>query len=154
MRYIPEQDTMQDALEKSKRTTYFKLTFPNTGNKLKVNPEQFLLHVHTDIHVCKQMGLDTNFANAEKAVTTAELDAKLAKMEYAQVCSSKKKKNKGNKSEGTIPDSKALVAANANHENVVMAYETANYLSLQKERRYLSCIVISSPTKSGNHGRK
>eukprot|EP00804_Cyclotella_cryptica_P006199 CCRYP_015282-RA/>CCRYP_015282-RA protein AED:0.37 eAED:0.37 QI:0/-1/0/1/-1/1/1/0/77 len=49
--YIPEQDLVQDALEKNKKTTYFKLTLPNTGNELKVavwasgTPEQFLLHV-------------------------------------------------------------------------------------------------------------
>eukprot|EP00804_Cyclotella_cryptica_P003682 CCRYP_016573-RA/>CCRYP_016573-RA protein AED:0.22 eAED:0.22 QI:154/1/0.5/1/0/0/2/0/56 len=29
VRYIPEQDLVQDALEKSKQTTYFKLTLPN-----------------------------------------------------------------------------------------------------------------------------
>ena len=49
--YIPEQDPVQDAHEKNKKTTYFKLTLPNTGNELKVavwasgTPEQFLLHV-------------------------------------------------------------------------------------------------------------
>ena len=47
IRYIPEQDPVQDVLEKTKKTTYFKLTLPNTGNKLKVafwasgSPEQF-----------------------------------------------------------------------------------------------------------------
>ena len=51
---------------------------------------------------CKQMVLDTNFADAEKAVTTAELDADLSKMECAQVCSSEIRKNKGNKLEGII----------------------------------------------------
>jgi hypothetical protein len=48
------------------------------------------------IDMCKQMGLDANFADAKKAVTTAELDAELdaelAKMEYTQVCSSEKKR--------------------------------------------------------------
>ncbi len=34
--YIPEQDPVQNALYKTKKTTYFKLTLPNTGNKLKV----------------------------------------------------------------------------------------------------------------------
>ena len=68
IRYIPEQDPVQDALEKSKKTTYFKLTLPNTGNELKVaiwasgTPEQFLLHVHTAMHVCKQLGLETEEA--------------------------------------------------------------------------------------------
>ena len=122
IRYIPEQDPMQDALQKSKKTTYFKLTLPNTGNELKVaiwvygTPEHFLLHVRTVIHVCKQLELDTNFDNAEKAVTTVKLEAKLAKKEYAQVRSSEKKKDKGNKLGGTIPDSEALVAAKASYE--------------------------------------
>jgi hypothetical protein len=102
MCYIPEQDPMQDlvqdTLEKNKKASYFKLTLPNMGNELKVaiwasgTPEQFLLHVHTAIHMCKQLGLDTNFDNAEKAVITVELEAELAKMEYAQVHSSEKKK--------------------------------------------------------------
>ena len=32
--YIPKQNPVQDALEKTKKTTYFKLTLPNTGNEL------------------------------------------------------------------------------------------------------------------------
>ncbi len=32
IRYIPEQDPVQDDLEKTKKTTYFKLTLPNTKN--------------------------------------------------------------------------------------------------------------------------
>ena len=57
---------MQDALEKSKMTIYFKLTPPNTRNKLKVVvlasriPKQFLLHMHTVIHAYYKMGLDTS----------------------------------------------------------------------------------------------
>ena len=75
--YVPQQDPVQDVLEKSKKTTYFKQTLPNTGNKLKVSiwvsrtPEQFLMHVHTGIHMCKQVGLEANFSHAKKAVTTA-----------------------------------------------------------------------------------
>ena len=96
--YIPEQDPVQDALEKNKKNTYVKLTLPNTGNELKVavwvfgTPEQFVLHIGSVIHACKQMGLDANFTNTEKAVLNAKLKAKLAKMEYPQVCSSKKKR--------------------------------------------------------------
>ena len=87
MCYIPEQGPMQDAFKKSKKTTYFKLTLPNTGNELKVviwvsgTTEQFPLHLCTAIHACKQMGFDTNVAIAEKAVTTAKLEAELAKTE-------------------------------------------------------------------------
>eukprot|EP00804_Cyclotella_cryptica_P007310 CCRYP_002540-RA/>CCRYP_002540-RA protein AED:0.40 eAED:0.74 QI:0/0/0/1/1/1/3/0/281 len=102
VRYIPEQDPVQDALEKTKKTTYFKLTLPNTGNELKVavwtsgTPKQFLLHVHSAIHACKQMGLDTDFAAAEKAVETTKIEAELAKQEYVTVRNAEKKK-KGNK---------------------------------------------------------
>ena len=71
------------------------------------------------------MGLDTNFDDTEKTVTTVELEAELAKTEYVQVCSSEKKKNKGNKPEGTIPDSEALVAAKASYENALKAIEAA-----------------------------
>eukprot|EP00804_Cyclotella_cryptica_P028114 CCRYP_010986-RA/>CCRYP_010986-RA protein AED:0.46 eAED:0.47 QI:0/0/0/1/0/0/3/0/219 len=102
IRYIPEQDPVQDALAKDKKTTYFKLTLPNTGNELKValwasgTPEQFLLHVRSAIHACKQMGLDTDFAAAEKDVETAKIEAELAKHEYVTVRNAEKKK-KGNK---------------------------------------------------------
>eukprot|EP00804_Cyclotella_cryptica_P014294 CCRYP_020763-RA/>CCRYP_020763-RA protein AED:0.44 eAED:0.44 QI:0/-1/0/1/-1/1/1/0/126 len=94
--YIPEHDPMQDALAKDKKTTYFKLTLPNTGNELKVavwesgTPEQFLLHVCSAIHVCKQMGLDTDFAEAKKAVETSKIKAELAKEEYVKVRNAKK----------------------------------------------------------------
>ena len=96
IRYIPEQDPVQDALKKSKKTTYVKLTLPNTGNELTVavwvsgTPEQFVLHVRSAIHACKQMGLDANFAKAEQTVINAELEAKLAKTEYVKIHSSKK----------------------------------------------------------------
>ena len=51
IRYIPEKDPVQEALEKNKKSNYFKLTLPNTGSELKValwasgTPEQF-------IHAC------------------------------------------------------------------------------------------------------
>ena len=101
------------------------------GNELKMTirasgtTKQFIMHVHTVIHMYKQMGLDTNFANAEKAATNAKLDAKLAKMEYAQVFSSEKRKNKGNESDGAIRESKGLVVAMANYERALKAIEAA-----------------------------
>jgi hypothetical protein len=119
---------VQDGLEKSKKTTFFKLTLPKMGNELKVaiwvsgTPEQFLLHVHNTMHMCKQMGLEMNFANAEMAVTSAEVDAKLVKTKYAQVCSSKKKKKKNNKSESTISDFDALTSTKANNETAVKSH--------------------------------
>eukprot|EP00804_Cyclotella_cryptica_P018328 CCRYP_017981-RA/>CCRYP_017981-RA protein AED:0.54 eAED:1.00 QI:0/0/0/1/1/1/2/0/424 len=107
VRYIPKQDPVQDALEENKKTTYFKLTLPNTGNELKVvvwasgTPEQFLLHVQSANHACKQMGLDTSFKEAEKAVKTAKTDVEIAKGEYVQLRNAKKKKKKGGK--GDVP---------------------------------------------------
>ena len=95
--YIPEQDPVQDALEKSKKTTYIKLTLPNTGNELKVavwvsgTPEQFVLHIRSVIHAYKQMGLDAKFAETEQTVIHTELKAELAKEEYVKLRSSKKK---------------------------------------------------------------
>eukprot|EP00804_Cyclotella_cryptica_P014437 CCRYP_004780-RA/>CCRYP_004780-RA protein AED:0.46 eAED:0.46 QI:0/-1/0/1/-1/1/1/0/89 len=45
---------------------------------------------------CKQMGLDTDLAVAEKAVEAAKIEAELAKQEYATARNAEKKK-KGNK---------------------------------------------------------
>ena len=62
--YIPEKDPVQEALEKTKKTNYSKLTIYHTGSKLKVmlwasgTPEQFILHVRSAIHACKQMEHD------------------------------------------------------------------------------------------------
>ena len=36
IRSIPEKDPVQEALEKSKKNNYFKLTLLNTGSELKV----------------------------------------------------------------------------------------------------------------------
>ena len=77
VQYIPEQDPEEDALDNTKKTAYFKLTLPNTGNELKVaiwasgTPEQFLLHVRTAMHVCKQLGLETEEAKAMMALEAA-----------------------------------------------------------------------------------
>ena len=42
---------------------------------------------------------DIKFLNAKEAVATATLDLDIRKEEYAQVCSSERKKNKGNPGE-------------------------------------------------------
>eukprot|EP00804_Cyclotella_cryptica_P005204 CCRYP_014246-RA/>CCRYP_014246-RA protein AED:0.30 eAED:0.80 QI:0/0/0/1/1/1/3/0/373 len=99
VRYIPEQDPVQDALKETKKTTYFKLTLPDMGNELKVavwasgTPEQFLLHG-----------------------------------EYAQLRNSKKKK-KGSKgdapgitTEAVLP---ALAEAKASYDMALKALEAA-----------------------------
>ena len=36
IRYIPEKDPVQEALEKSKKINYFKLTLPNMGSEVKL----------------------------------------------------------------------------------------------------------------------
>ena len=82
---------MQDALDKTKKTTYFKLTLPNTGNELKVaiwasgTPEQFLLHVRTAMHVCKQLGLETKEADAMMVLEAAYCKLDAAKAEYSKL---------------------------------------------------------------------
>jgi hypothetical protein len=79
IRYIPKKDHVQEALEKNKKTNYFKLTLPHMGSQLKVTlwasrtPLQFILHVHSAIYACKQMEHDMKFSKAEEAVANAIL---------------------------------------------------------------------------------
>jgi hypothetical protein len=81
--YIPDKDLVQEALEKNKKTNYFKLMLPHTGIKLKValwvsgTPEQFILHVNSAIHECKQMKHDVKFSTAKEAVANAVLDLEI-----------------------------------------------------------------------------
>eukprot|EP00804_Cyclotella_cryptica_P028378 CCRYP_016438-RA/>CCRYP_016438-RA protein AED:0.40 eAED:0.79 QI:0/0/0/1/1/1/5/0/356 len=127
-------DPVQDALAKDKKTTYFKLTLPNTGKELKVavwasgTPEQFLLH----------------------AVETAKIEAELAKQDYVTVRNAEKKK-KGNKQEapGTTTEaaSPALVEAKATYDKVLKALEDAASLSQRLERSPSSFMETSSPTR-------
>ena len=80
---------MQGALEKTKKTTYFKLTLPYTRNELKVaiwasgTPEQFLVFIHTAAHAWKQMRLDADFKEAKVALKSAILDFDIARSEYS-----------------------------------------------------------------------
>ena len=110
IRYIPEQDPVQDALEKTKKTTYFKLTLPNTRNELKVaiwasrTPEQFLLHVRTALHICKQLGLETEEADAMVALEAAHCKLDAAKVEYSKL-SREAKQKASNRDENPIPES-------------------------------------------------
>jgi hypothetical protein len=98
IRYIPEKDPVQEALEKTNKTNYFKLMLPNTGSKLKVTlwasgtPEQFILHVCAAIHACKQMEHDVKYQNTEEAIANANLDLEIKKEEYAQVRTSEKRR--------------------------------------------------------------
>jgi hypothetical protein len=53
-------------------------------------PKQFVLHIRSAIHACKQMGLDAKFAETEQAVIHSELEAELAKvggdLRYLDTC--------------------------------------------------------------------
>jgi len=70
------------------------------GSKLKVTlwaygtPEQFILHVRSVIHACKQMEHDVKFLNAEEAVATAILALDIRKEEYTQVHTSEKEEQR------------------------------------------------------------
>jgi hypothetical protein len=87
IRYIPEKDPVQEALEKNKKTNYFKLTLLNTGSELKValwasgTPEQFILHIRAAIHAFKQMEHDVKCQDAKEAVETAIMDLDIKKEE-------------------------------------------------------------------------
>ena len=102
--YIPEQDPVQESLKKTKKTTYFKLTIPNTRNELKVaiwasgTPEQSLLHVRTAMHICKQLGLETKEANTMMVLEAAYCELDAAKAEYAKL--RKKCQAEGKRSQG------------------------------------------------------
>ena len=76
------------------------------------------------------MGLDAKFAETEQTVIHAELEAELAKEEYVKLRNSEKRKNKGNKPEGsrsevTNPESEALAAAKAAYEKALKAIQEA-----------------------------
>ena len=60
--------------------------------------KQFLMHVCSAIHVCKQIRLETQFVKVEKNVETANLDIDIMKNEFVQAHNSKQKgKHKGSK---------------------------------------------------------
>jgi hypothetical protein len=111
--YIPKLDPIQEALKKIK-IIYFKLILPLSKSEMSVaqwasgTHEQFLLHVCTAIHACKQMELDLNVSRAQEAVSTEEWNLEVAKEAYAQVCIAKKKKAKGNKGEAAQVKSELL----------------------------------------------
>eukprot|EP00804_Cyclotella_cryptica_P018265 CCRYP_005976-RA/>CCRYP_005976-RA protein AED:0.46 eAED:0.82 QI:0/0/0/1/0.5/0.33/3/0/385 len=97
-----------------------------------------------------QMGLDTDFAAAEKAVETAKIEAELAKQDYVTVRNAEKKK-KGNKQEapGTTAEaaSPALVEAKATYDKVLKALEDAASPSQRLEQSPSSFMETSSPTR-------
>ena len=139
IRYIPEKDPVQEALERTKKTNYFKLTLPHTGSELKValwasgTPEQFILHVRAAIHACKQMEHDATCQDAEEAVETALMDLEMKKEEYAIICTSEKKKTKGNTDDGVQAASESLVEAKTAYEKAKQAVVAAK-LTVTTER--------------------
>jgi hypothetical protein len=66
---------------------------------------------------------DLKYLNAEEAVATANLDLDIKKEEYAQVCTSERKKNKGNSGEGVPAASESLVAAKTSYNKAKQALE-------------------------------
>ena len=71
IRYIPKKNLVQEPLEKTKETNYFKFTLPNMGSELKAalwasgTPEQLILHVRAAIHARKQMENDVKDQTAD-----------------------------------------------------------------------------------------
>jgi len=136
IRYIPERDPVQEALEKNKKTNFLKLTLLNMGSELKValwasgTPKQFVLRVRSVIHACKQMKHDVKYLNAKEAVAMANLDLDIKKEEYVQVCSSERKKNKGNSGEGIPAASESVVAAKTAYDKTKQALEAAKLATL------------------------
>jgi hypothetical protein len=76
---------VQEALEKSKKSIYFKMMLLHMGSKFKVTqrpsgtPKQFVLNVHTAIQACKQIELTMNFSRAKEAIATAMLNLEIVK---------------------------------------------------------------------------
>ncbi len=57
-------------------------------------PEQFLLHVRTAMHVCRQLGLETKEANAMMALEAAYCKLDAAKAKYSKLAKEAKQKAK------------------------------------------------------------
>ncbi len=83
-----------------KKITYFKFILPNTRNEVKETiwasrtSEQFLLHVHTAMHLCQQIGLDTNKANVTMTLEAAYCELEVTESEYATLAKTKKTKQR------------------------------------------------------------
>ena len=87
IRYILEQDPIQEALETKHQPTSFKLTLPS-GSEMRMTrwasgtSKYFLIHVRGAFHVIKEMGLNTKFKEDIDAVNAATLDLDIAKSAY------------------------------------------------------------------------
>ena len=107
-------------------------------SKLKVTlwasgtPEQFILHVCSMIHTCKQMKHDVKYSNAKEAVATVLLNLEITKDEYVQVCNQERKKTKGNKGGSNPTNSESLEAAKSAYENAAQVVD-ATQLAIMME---------------------
>ena len=68
---------------------------------------------------------DVNISKAKEAVETAALDLDIQKEENMQVCSTERKKSKGNPGEGIPATSESLVATKTAYKNAKQALEAA-----------------------------
>jgi hypothetical protein len=141
-------DPVQEALEKSKKTNYFKLTLPHMGSDFKVAlwasgiPKQFVLHVQSAIHSCNQMEHDVNCSKAKEAVANATLDLEIKKDEYAVVGSMEKKMTKGN------PGAKMA------YEKAKQALEAAKLATASEGEKPFKLYVNLCPMRPGNLGKR
>ena len=98
--YILEQDPIQEVLETKTKTTYFKLTLPGTSSEMRVarwasrTPKQFLMHVREAVHVCKEMGLETNFKEAITSIESKKLGLDITNESYPKLRKESKKMRK------------------------------------------------------------
>ena len=88
-------------------------------------PKQFILHVRTAIHACKQMEHDVKCQDSKEAVETAIMELDIKKEEYAKVRTSERKKTKGNTGEDAPAASESLVAAKTAYKKAKQAVEAA-----------------------------
>jgi hypothetical protein len=72
------------------------------------------------------------YLNAEEAVAMANLDLDIKKEDYAQVCASERKKNKGNPGASVTAASEALVAAKTAYKKAKQAVEAAKLAAMME----------------------
>ena len=123
---------MQDTIEKNKNT-YFKLTLPNKGNKLKVGIwaskifKQVVQHLCTAIHACKQIWVDVNFTKAKVALKSTNHDLDIVNVEYiSEKKNAKEHKEKGEKqTPRSEVASSLLIVGKATYKKAMKAVEAA-----------------------------
>ena len=79
-------------------------------------PKQFLLHIWTALHVCKQLGLETQEADAMMVLEAAYCKLDAAKAEYAKLAKNTKQKAKDLKEKEETPAQKGKKNARESKE--------------------------------------